>query len=55
MNETTFKKLTDAAGDEFFCPLDLAHKLEHKTDRDFSECVGKDVVGRYAGNLDIQS
>lgn len=55
MNDATFKKQTDAAGNEFFCPLDVVEQLDAHKDNDLSECVGKDVIGRYAGNLDVTS
>jgi hypothetical protein len=51
----TFVMVKDGSGEDFFCPLDFVHDVSSPTSDDLSDCVGADVVGRYAGNIKIIS
>jgi len=46
-------RLKDRAGSEFLCPLDALKSIEAATEEELAECVEGDVVGRYAGNIEI--
>ena len=41
-------------GNEVYCPLVPEHKAEAGADASSEDCVEKDVVERYSGNLDIK-
>ena len=46
-------RLKDRAGSEFLCPLDALKSIEEATEEELAECVEGDVVGRYAGDIEI--
>jgi hypothetical protein len=46
-------RLKDRAGSEFLCPLDALKSIEKATEEELAECVEGDVVGRYAGDIEI--
>lgn len=46
-------RLKDGAGSEFLCPLDALKSIEEATEAELAECVEGDVVGRYAGDIEI--
>ena len=46
-------RLKDKAGSEFLCPLDDLKSIKDATDEELAECVEEDVVGRYAGDIEI--
>lgn len=46
-------RLKDGTGSEFLCPLDALKSLEEATEEELAECVEGDVVGRYAGEVEI--
>jgi hypothetical protein len=48
-----FIRLKDRAGSEFLCPLDALKSIEEATEGELAECVEGDVVGRYAGDIEI--
>jgi hypothetical protein len=47
----TYLQTTDENGEIYFCPIDT--DISDSAVDDFDECVGKDVVGRYAGNIAV--
>jgi len=46
-------RLKDQSGSEFLCPLDALKSIEEATEEELAECVEGDVVGRYAGDIEI--
>ncbi len=48
-----YVRLKDKAGSEFLCPLDALKSVKNATDEELAECVEGDVVGRYAGDIEI--
>jgi hypothetical protein len=46
-----FEKVTDNAGETFYCPLEVAGESGRRTDPE--ACVEATTVERYAGNLNI--
>ena len=53
VNRKKYIRLKDKAGSEFLCPLDALKSVEDATDEEIAECVEGDVVGRYAGDIEI--
>ncbi|MGD8292346.1 MAG: hypothetical protein PVF37_11620 [Desulfobacterales bacterium] len=51
----TFVMVEDGSGENYFCPLDIVNDVSSPNSDDLSDCVGEDVVGRYAGNIKIKS
>ena len=49
----TYQTVTDENGDRYYCPLDFDRVARDLNIDELEECVGHDVVGRYAGNIDI--
>jgi hypothetical protein len=43
----------DKHGYDYLCPLAAVADRNYVSDQELDECVEKDVVGRYAGNIDI--
>ena len=52
-NETLYVKLRDMAGNEFVCPLNELRDAINMSPAELENCFEGDVIGRYAGNLDI--
>jgi hypothetical protein len=48
-----YLKVKDKAGNEFLCPLDALKSVSEATEKELAECVEGDVVGRYAGDIEI--
>jgi hypothetical protein len=48
-----YVRLKDKAGSEFLCPLDALKSVKDATEEELRECVEGDVVGRYAGDIEI--
>jgi hypothetical protein len=48
-----YVRLKDKAGSEFLCPLDALKSVKDATEEELAECVEGDVVGRYAGDIEI--
>ena len=46
-------RLRDREGSEFLCPLDALKSIGEATEEELAECVEGDVVGRYAGDIEI--
>jgi hypothetical protein len=42
-------------GDDILCPIDEFEKQQSVVEDEPEECVEQDVVGRYAGNIEIRS
>jgi hypothetical protein len=48
-----FVKVRDMAGNEFICPLNELRNAKSVSDEELENCFEGDVVGRYAGQLNI--
>ena len=48
-----FVKVRDMAGNEFVCPLNELRNVKNVSDEELENCFEGDVVGRYAGQLNI--
>jgi hypothetical protein len=48
-----FVKVKDMAGNEFICPLNELRNVRSVSDEELENCFEGDVVGRYAGQLNI--
>jgi hypothetical protein len=42
-------------GEEILCPIDDSSDTITNASDDFEDCVEQDVVGRYAGKIEIRS
>lgn len=52
-NEDVYVKVKDMAGNEFVCPLNALRDASKISDENLENCFEGDVVGRYAGQLNI--
>jgi hypothetical protein len=52
-NDNLFVKVKDMAGNEFVCPLNELRNVKSVSDEELENCFEGDVVGRYAGQLNI--
>ena len=52
-NDDLFVKVKDMAGNEFVCPLNELRNVKNVSDEELENCFEGDVVGRYAGRLNI--
>jgi hypothetical protein len=52
-NEGEYVKVKDMAGNEFVCPLNKLRDARKVSDAELENCFDGDVVGRYAGQLNI--
>ena len=48
-------KLKDKDGNEFICPLKALKHIKDATAEELDECVEADVIGRYAGDINVIS
>jgi hypothetical protein len=48
-----FVKVKDEAGNEFVCPLNELRNVKDVSAEELKNCFEGDVIGRYAGNLNI--
>jgi hypothetical protein len=48
-----FVKVKDMAGNEFVCPLNELRDVKSVSEAELENCFEGDVVGRYAGQLNI--
>jgi hypothetical protein len=46
-------RVKDMAGNEFVCPLNELRNVESVSEDELENCFEGDVVGRYAGQLNI--
>ena len=52
-NENIYVKVKDLAGNEFVCPLNDLRNVKKVSEEELENCFEGDVVGRYAGQLNI--
>ncbi len=53
--DAVYVKVKDAAGNEFVCPLNELKDVNSISESELDNCFDGDVVGRYAGQLNIVS
>jgi hypothetical protein len=51
--DDVFVKVKDMAGNEFICPLNKLRNVKTVSDEELEDCFEGDVVGRYAGQLNV--
>lgn len=51
--EMVYVKVKDMAGNEFVCPLNELKDVKNISETELDNCFDGDVVGRYAGQLNI--
>jgi hypothetical protein len=51
--ENVYVKVKDMAGNEFVCPLNELKDAKSISETELENCFEGDVVGRYAGQLNI--
>jgi hypothetical protein len=51
--DDVFVKVKDMAGNEFVCPLNELKNVKNVSEEELEDCFEGDVVGRYAGQLNI--
>ena len=54
IKKNTYFVVKDKHGDDYLCPLDAVQDSNAVSDQEFDECVEKDVVERYSGNIVIR-
>ena len=52
-NQNVYVKVKDMAGNEFVCPLEGLRDARKISDAELENCFEGDVIGRYAGQLNI--
>mgnify|MGYP001546558126 CR=1 FL=1 len=52
-NENIYVKVKDMAGNEFVWPLNDVRNVKTVSEEELENCFEGDVVGRYAGQLNI--
>ena len=54
-DDTTFILVKDKDGERFLCPLKSSRSVSSKTIELNDDCIETDVVGRYAGKINVAS
>ena len=54
-DDTTFVLVKDKDGERFLCPINSSRSVSTKTIELNDDCIEADVVGRYAGNINVES
>lgn len=54
MIENTYFIVKDQNGDDYLCPLNSVKERSAVTDDELDDCVEKDIVERYSGNIEIE-
>lgn len=52
---SVYVRKTSKEGQEILCPIDDVDDTKTVVEEDTEHCVEKDVVGRYAGNIEVRS
>lgn len=53
-NENKYFIVKDEHGGDYLCPLAQVKDRTAVSEDELRECVEKDVVGRYSGNIEIE-
>ena len=54
-DDTTLVLVKDKDGERFLCPINSGRSVSTKTIELNDDCIEADVVGRYAGNISVES
>jgi len=54
-NKNIYFIAKDKNGIDLLCPFNGVNDRDAVTDKEFDECVEKDVIERYSGNIHIES
>ena len=54
-DDTAFILVKDKDGEKFLCPLNSSRNVSAKAIELNDDCIEADVVGRYAGNVNVAS
>ena len=54
-DDTTFVLVKDKDGERFLCPVSCGSSNSSKSIELNDDCIEEDVIGRYAGNINITS
>jgi hypothetical protein len=55
ITDKTYFIIKDEHGTDYLCPLNAVKDRNAVSDQELAECVEKDVVERYSGDIDIES
>lgn len=50
----TFIKVKDSKGDKYLCPIDTSPNHSSNRAEVNDDCIEEDVIGRYAGKINIR-
>lgn len=53
VKKAKYLKVKDKEGNEFLCPLNALKSIDDATQEELDNCVEGDVVGRYAGDIEV--
>lgn len=51
---STYVRVKDAAGNEFFCPLEALKEPQEMSAEEMENCVDDATVKRYSGNIEVK-
>jgi hypothetical protein len=51
--KNVFVRVKDGSGNLFLCPLEALKDPQEATEEELENCVDDAVVGRYAGNIEM--
>ena len=51
--KNVFVRVKDGSGNLFLCPLEALKDPKEATEEELGNCVDDAVVGRYAGNIEV--
>ena len=54
-DDTTFVLVRDKDGERFLCPVNCSPGKSSKSVELNDDCIEEDVIGRYAGNINVAS
>lgn len=55
ISSDTYFVVRDRDGDEYLCPIKSIKNRKAITEDDIHDCVERDIVERYSGNISIES
>jgi len=54
-DDSKYISVKDERGEDYFCPMARVKDRTAVSEKELRECVEKDVVGRYSGNIEIEN
>ena len=52
--DETYFVVKDKNGDKYLCPLNSVKDRDQITEDEMDDCVERDIVERYSGNIDFE-